>query len=100
MRPPRFPEERIIGMLKEQEAGAATAVASTASPRRPSTGSRRNLAGGTCPRPGACGRWRNETSKLKRTLADAMLDTVALKDLLERSGDARRRAEGRWCLTR
>ncbi len=42
----------------------------------------------------------DETSKLKRTLADAMLDTVALKDLLERSGDARRRAEGRWCLTR
>lgn len=42
----------------------------------------------------------DETSKLKRMLADAMLDTVALKDLLERSDDARRRAEGRWHLTR
>ncbi len=35
----------------------------------------------------------DENAKLKRMLADAMLDNVALKDLLERSGDARCRAE-------
>jgi hypothetical protein len=30
-----------------------------------------------------------ENAKLKRMLADAMLDNVALKDLLEKRGDAR-----------
>ena len=32
----------------------------------------------------------DENAKLKRMLADAMLDNVALKDLLGKSGDARR----------
>lgn len=34
----------------------------------------------------------NENAKLKRLLADAMLDNVTLKDLLSKSGDARREA--------
>jgi putative transposase len=35
----------------------------------------------------------DENAKLKRLLADAMLDNAALKDLLGKSGDARSKAE-------
>ena len=35
-----------------------------------------------------------EKAKLKRILADAMLDNVALKDSLRKSGDARRASGG------
>jgi putative transposase len=33
-----------------------------------------------------------ENAKLKRLLAEAMLDNAALKDLLSKNGDARRQA--------
>jgi putative transposase len=36
----------------------------------------------------------NENAKLKKLLADAMLDNAALKDLLTKNGDARCRARG------
>ncbi len=36
----------------------------------------------------------DENAKLKRLLADAMLDNAALKDLLEKNCDARRQARG------
>jgi len=36
----------------------------------------------------------DENAKLKPMLADAMLDNVALKDLLEKNGDARRPSRG------
>lgn len=36
----------------------------------------------------------DENTKLKRMLADAMLDNVALKDLLGKNGDARRPSGG------
>ena len=36
----------------------------------------------------------DENAKLKRLLADAMLDNVALKDLLGKNGDARRASGG------
>jgi putative transposase len=36
----------------------------------------------------------DENAKLKRLLADALLDRVALKDLLTKSSDARRQAGG------
>lgn len=34
----------------------------------------------------------DENAKLKRLLAEAMLDNTALKDLLSKNGDARRQA--------
>jgi hypothetical protein len=37
----------------------------------------------------------DENAKLKRMLADAMLDNAALKDLLGKNGDARRASGGR-----
>ena len=84
MKRSRFSEEQIIAILKEQEAGVPTAD--------------------VCRRHGVSGatfyKWKakfggmdvsearrlkaleDENTKLKRMLADAMLDNVALKDLL------------------
>jgi putative transposase len=84
MKGSRFSEEQIIGILREQEAGAKTAE--------------------VCRKHGISGatfyKWKakyggmevsdarrlkaleDENTKLKKLLADAMLDNVALKDLL------------------
>lgn len=50
MKRSRFTEEQIIGMMKEQEAGMATAdvAASTGSALRRSTNTRRASAGSRC----------------------------------------------------
>ena len=86
MKASKFTEEQIIGILREQEAGAKTAD--------------------VCRKHGISGatfyKWKakfggmdvsdarrlkaleEENAKLKRLLADAMLDNVALKDLLSK----------------
>ena len=88
----RFSEEQIIGILKEQEAGGIVAE--------------------ICRHHGVSQttffKWKSkygglevsdvrkmrlleaENSKLKRLLADAMLDNAALKDVLGKNGKARR----------
>ena len=93
MKKSRFIEDQIVGTLKEQEAGLA--VASSAINRL----TRSRLAVGCCCIRG-CGfrslhpMWfevsearklkalEDENAKLKRMVAKAMLDNVALKDLL------------------
>jgi putative transposase len=86
MRKSRFTGEQVLGILREQETGVATAE--------------------VCRKHGISGttfyKWKarfggmdvsearrlkpleDENAKLKRMLADAMLDNVALKDLLGR----------------
>ena len=87
MRKSRFTEEKIIGMIKEQEAGMPTAEVcrkhglSTATFYKfkskyggMEVSDARKLKG-----------LEAENAMLKRLLADQMLDNVALKDLLGRS---------------
>ena len=87
MRKSRFTEEQIIAMIKEQEAGMPTAEVcrkhglSTASFYKfkakyggMEVSDARKLKG-----------LEAENAKLKRLLAETMLDNVALKDLLGKS---------------
>ena len=83
----RFTEAQIIGTLKEQEAGMPTAEVCR----------RHGLSTATFCKLKAecCGRevseaarlkaLEDENAKLKRPLADAMLDDVVLEDLLEKN---------------
>ena len=97
MRPSRFNEEQIIAILREQEAGAATAD--------------------VCRKHGISGatfyKWKakyggievsdarqlkaldDENRRLKKLLAEAMLDNAMLKDIAAKNGDARRQTRGR-----
>ena len=84
----RFTEEQIIAVLREHEAGAKTADLArkhgicgshACTTGRPSTAAWR------CRTPSVCGRWKSENRKLKKLLAEAMLDNAALKELLAKN---------------
>jgi putative transposase len=97
MRSSRFNEEQIIAILKEHEAGMPTAEVCR----------RHGISGATFYKYKAkfgglevseARRLRaleDENAKLKKLLAEAMLDNVVLKDLASKNGDARRQAGGR-----
>lgn len=87
MRKSRFTEAQIIGMLKEQEAGMATAEVCRRHGLSPATFYRLKARSGGMDVSDAqrLRALEDENGKLKRLLADAMLDNVVLKDLLGRS---------------
>ena len=84
MKRSRFTEEQIIGILREQEAGMATAEVC----RRHGVSSatfykwKAKFGGMDVSEARRLKALEDENTKLKRMLADAMLDNVALKDLL------------------
>ena len=84
MKRSRFTEEQIIGILREQEAGVATAEVC----RRHGVSSatfykwKAKFGGMDVSEARRLKALEEENAKLKRMLADAMLDNVALKDLL------------------
>ena len=84
MKRSRFTEEQIIGILREQEAGVATAEVC----RRHGVSSATfykwtaKFGGLDVSEARRLKALEDENARLKRMLADAMLDNVALKDLL------------------
>ena len=84
MKRSRFSEEQVIGILKEQESGSATADVC----RRHGISSatfykwRAKYGGMDVSEAKRLKGLEDENARLKRLLADAMLDNAALKDLL------------------
>ena len=80
----RFTEAQIIGMIKEQEAGLATAEVCRRHGLSPATFYKLKARYGGMDVSDAkrLKQLEDENAKLKRLLADAMLDNVVLKDLL------------------
>jgi putative transposase len=84
MKRSRFTEEQVIGILREQEAGAATADVC----RRHGVSSatfykwKAKYGGLEVSEAKRLKALEDENGRLKRMLADAMLDNAALKDLL------------------
>ena len=84
MRKSRFSEEQIIGMIREHEAGVKTADICRKYGISDATfyKYKAKFGGMTVSDARRLKTLEEENSKLKRLLADAMLDKAALKDLL------------------
>jgi len=96
MKRSRFTEEQIIAVLREQESGVPTAEVC----RKHGVSSatfykwKSKFGGLEVSDAKRLRALEGENGRLKRMLADAMLDNAALKDLLGKSGDARRATGG------
>jgi putative transposase len=84
MRKSRFTEAQIIGMIKEQEAGLPTAELCRKHGLSPATFYKMKAKYGGMDLSDAnrLKQLEAENAKLKRLVADVMLDNVVLKDLL------------------
>ncbi len=84
MRKSRFTEEQIIGMIKEQEAGLSTAEVCRKHGLSPATFYKLKAKYGGLEVSDArrLRQLEDENNKLKRLLAETVLDNAILKDLL------------------
>ena len=94
MKRKRFTEEQIIAILREQEAGAKTGDLARKHGVSEATlyNWKAKFGGMDVSDARRLKALEDENGKLKRLLADAMLDNTALKDLLSKNGKARRQA--------
>jgi putative transposase len=97
MKPSRFTEEQIIGILQEHEAGAKTADVCRKHGISSATFYKWKAKYGGLDVSDAkrLKSLEDENAKLKKLLAEAMLDNAMLKDIAAKNGDARRQARGR-----
>jgi putative transposase len=84
MKRSRFTEEQIIGILREQEAGLSTAEVCRRHGISTATfyAWKAKFGGMDVSEAKRLKQLEDENAKLKRLLADAMLDNAALKDLV------------------
>jgi putative transposase len=97
MRTKRFTDQQIIGVLKEAEAGAKTKELCRKYGISEATfySWKAKYSGMTVSDPGRLRELEAENTKLKKLLAEAELDKVALKDILGRKWQARKRSAKR-----
>jgi transposase InsO family protein len=97
MKRARFTEEQIIGILREHEAGAKTADLARKHGVSEATlyNWKAKYGGMDVPEAKRLKQLEEENAKLKRLIAEAMLDASALRELPSKNGRARRQARGR-----